>query len=711
MYQQFFQFRRLPFQLTPDPHFFFFTARHEEAFNQALYGVKERKGFMVLTGEVGTGKTTLSRLLIEQIGPRVKSSLMFNPNLTTVELLQSINHDFGIEDQSYSKKILTDELNRFLLEQLMQGDNALLVVDEAQTLPVECLEEIRLLSNLETPRAKLLQILLIGQPELDEKLMLPQLRQLNQRITLRTHLEPLEPQEVSDYIQFRLWRAGAREAVHFEPAAMELVSRYSKGIPRLVNSICDRALLAAYVRGTRLISGYLMNQAIGELQPMLPVTDPPPAYLTQEVREEPTPTRSDPTHRLALIGLLSVLIGLAAMWWKAEPIGERFPTALLASERLRADEPGGLLRRLPLPWEWGAMATPQSPAPPSVERGPQPAGRVEETVTPPSVMIRPETPESLSLPWSMVPPLPVELTGSSGGSAPVPPARPTPIDESPRVTARVTVMPSRPPVEAPVDPLLFATLTLRPDHGRPEPSPPPAAPTLEPPPGPAAATSTVESAPQWSRDADDVVRVTESRLAEQAALLMLLREWGVATAWPVDPGQINLASMAHEHRLESLRLSLPVGEAVKLDYPVVILRRSADPAQPPHPVLLRKVVNGRAMLLDPLAGKIEQPVATLDRDLIGEVWLYWRPLNEWRWPGPIDGVDPVIQWLQRNLSAAQLYDGPVDGLLGPETERALQRLARRRGLAVTPQSPLLELIISQFLFPSGFPRLSDRTAG
>jgi type II secretory pathway predicted ATPase ExeA len=341
MYQQFFQFRRLPFQLTPDPHFFFFTARHEEAFNQARYCVKERKGFMMLTGEVGTGKTTLSRLLIEHLGPRVNSSLLFNPNLTTVELLQAINRDFGVADQSYSKKILTDALNQFLLEQLLQGGNAVLVVDEAQTLPIECLEEIRLLSNLETPQAKLLQILLVGQPELDEKLALPQLRQLNQRITLRAHLAPLESQEVADYIQYRLWRAGGREAVHFEPAAIDLVFRYSQGVPRLINALCDRALLAAYVRGTRLISGYLMGQAIGELTPILPVPEPPPPHLTREAPAPPPPRAGhpDPTLRVAWFGLSLLVAGLLLIWWRSGSIESRFPTALMAYEQAPVERP------------------------------------------------------------------------------------------------------------------------------------------------------------------------------------------------------------------------------------------------------------------------------------------------------------------------------------------------------------------------------------
>ncbi|MEW6324710.1 MAG: AAA family ATPase [Nitrospirota bacterium] len=641
MYQQFFQFRRLPFQLTPDPHFFFFTARHEEAFNQALYGVKERKGFMVLTGEVGTGKTTLSRLLIEHLGARVHSSLLFNPNLTTVELLQSINHDFGIHDQSYSKKILTDYLNQFLLDRLMQGGNALLVVDEAQTLPIECLEEIRLLSNLETPRAKLLQILLVGQPELTDKLALPQLRQLNQRITLRAELAPLSPQEVADYIQYRLWRAGGRETVHFEPAAIELVCRYSQGIPRLINALCDRALLAAYVRGTRRISGFVMGQAVGELTPMLATAEPPPPYLTHE---EPTPrpelhraTRPDAARRLALLGLASVLIGLFLVWWRADTPGRRFPTASLA----------------------------------------QPAAeRAESPISDLSAPLPPEAPGSDTRVPAHLPLFPAELITASAPQDAPPQVEPWPpalrIDH-----AELSV--SFPAEEIAEEPVSVVRASIE--------APP---------------------AEELYLDAEGVMRAATPEQRERAAALMLLRAWGVPVPWsPGEAAPVDPITLVHEHRLEIMDIPLTVEELMKLDYPAIVYRPGGDHGEPPAPAVWLRVQDHEAILLDPRAGLIRRPVQEFAGELAGEARLLWRPLNGWRWPGPIDGPDPVIGWMQRRLRDRQLYRGAVDGLLGPETEQALQRLAAQRGLTGPLTNPLVELLISQLLAPAEFPRLSD----
>lgn len=677
MYQQFFQFRRLPFQMTPDPHFFFFTARHEEAFNQALYGVKERKGFMILTGEVGTGKTTLSRLLIEHLGARVKSSLLFNPNLTTVELLQTINRDFGINDQSYSKKILTDELNRFLLDQLMQGVNAMLVVDEAQTLPIECLEEIRLLSNLETPRAKLLQILLIGQPELKDTLALPQLRQLNQRITLCAELEPLSPQEVADYIQYRLWRAGGREAVHFEPAATELVCRYSQGIPRLVNALCDRALLAAYVRGTRRISGYLMGQAVGELTPMLSVTEPPPPHLTHD---EPTPrpelrrtTRPDAALRLALLGLGSLLIGLFVVWWRAGSIEERFPTALQARE--------SPLLSAPMPIPAPELAPDVAPAP-APELAPDRLVDQSETVVSPTVVPPPTSaaPPGLPdpLPLVRVPLLPMELV-----EAPV-------SEPEPRSTRD-------------------EFLALRTDHAAlrlPAPSRPESPKDATRDGGPSGEASDPAG---WYLDTDGVIRAETPEQAEQAAIFMLLRQWDVMTQWPpsnpIDPALADSVAVARDHRLELLHAPLSVDELVRLDYPAIVYR-IVDGA-PPSPVVFSRVAGNEVTLLDPRAGLVRRPVQEVARELADDVRLYWRPLNGWRWPGPINGPDPVIGWMQRRLRERQLYRGTIDGLLGPETEQALQRWAGQRGLSVPLAAPMLELLISQLLAPAEFPRLSQ----
>jgi type II secretory pathway predicted ATPase ExeA len=718
MYQQFFQFRRLPFQPTPDPHFIFFTTRHEEAFNQGLYTVRERKGFMVLTGEVGTGKTTLSRLLIEQLGPRVTTALVFNPNLTTVELLQSINHDFGINDQSYSKKILTDELNRFLLEQLMQGGNAALIIDEAQTLSVDCLEEIRLLSNLETSRAKLLQILLIGQPELMDTLALPQLRQLNQRIVVRAHLSPLETQEVADYIHYRLWRAGGREAVHFDPAALKLVSQYSGGVPRLINALCDRALLAAYVRGTRLISGHVMSQAIGELTPVLPVTEAPPPHLTQEVPVPTARTRSDPMLGVAAIGLVLLLTGLGVMWWNSDSIEQHFPQALLAREQPETVllPPADFLPGPePLHGMDGGMETAPRPdasdaAPSMSVRLPGDAPGVQTTAAPrmPQPMVPVTTaPTAPTMSAIRLPLLPSELVTPSqpSPSQAVPPATGSAGNDRPAVP-RPSVSSAPASDAAPK----AASLELRTDHVDTRVAAVRRGVVMPAPVEPVPTTVDGEEGPPWYVDGDDVIRAATPDLMERAALLMLLHQWGAVPDWPPagpdSPLNADPAVLAHERRLELIQVPLSGHELLNLDYPAIVMRKGDAPGQPPRPVVISRAISGRVVMLDPGAGFSTLPASAIEREVTGTVRLYWRPLNGWRWPGSIDGLDPVVQWLQRRLREQRLYHGPIDGLVGPETEQALQQWAGRRGLTVTVADPLMDLLISQLLAPSGFPHLS-----
>ncbi|MBI5042462.1 MAG: AAA family ATPase [Nitrospirae bacterium] len=266
MYLKYFNLTEQPFNMTPDPRFFYFSKKHEDALSNLLFGISERKGFITITGEIGTGKTTLCRLLLNRLDKKVKTSLIFNPNLTTIELLQAINQDFGIESKSISKKELIDALNTFLLGVLKKGDNAALIIDEAQNLTPECLEEVRMLSNLETERDKLLQIILVGQPELRKKLELERLKQLNQRIALRYHLEPFDPKDTKAYILHRLKIAGGDDKVFFTQQAFDKIYEYSEGTPRLINLLCDKILLAAFVADTKTVSHQVAASAIKELR-------------------------------------------------------------------------------------------------------------------------------------------------------------------------------------------------------------------------------------------------------------------------------------------------------------------------------------------------------------------------------------------------------------------------------------------------------------
>jgi general secretion pathway protein A len=266
MYESFFGFKEKPFNITPDPKYLYLSARHQEAIAHLLYGIRERGGFVAVTGEIGTGKTTLLRYLLNQLDDRTEGAVIFNPNLSEIELLKSINEDFGIISTGQTKKELIDELNQFLLEERLRGKNMVLIIDEAQNLTPAVLEQIRMLSNLETEKEKLIQIVLIGQPELKKLLARPELKQLDQRVTARYHLNPLSRKETYQYIRHRLEIAANGQAVTFEPAALREIYSFSRGIPRLINVVCDRALLGAFAAEQRdSISKQVVRQAIREV--------------------------------------------------------------------------------------------------------------------------------------------------------------------------------------------------------------------------------------------------------------------------------------------------------------------------------------------------------------------------------------------------------------------------------------------------------------
>jgi len=268
MYLDYYNLRETPFSLTPDPRFLFLSARHREALDHLLYGIRERKGFVQITGEVGAGKTTICRAALERLDPGYKTALVLNPLLSSSQLLRTILVELGVDPPARTDRALyLERLNAFLLAQVPLGREVVLFVDEAQDLSPELLEQIRLLSNLETDRQKLLQIVLLGQPELARTLDRPELRQLRQRIAVRYHLPPLSRDEVELYVHWRLQVAGARNGrPSFTPRAIRRLHRYSRGIPRLVNAACDTALLAGYVDGVDELGPDHVRRAVRELE-------------------------------------------------------------------------------------------------------------------------------------------------------------------------------------------------------------------------------------------------------------------------------------------------------------------------------------------------------------------------------------------------------------------------------------------------------------
>ena len=265
MYESFFGLKQFPFNLTPDPRFFYFSRHHQEALSALLYGVETRRGFIQVTGEIGAGKTTLCRTLLEKLNGRVHSSLVFNPRLSEFEILQVIVEDFGIRPPGRKRKDYFDALNVFLIEEVKKGFNAVVIIDEAQLLSPKLLEQIRLLSNLETATQKLLQIILVGQPELKEILSRPGLVQFRQRISVRCHLPALSREEVENYIEHRLKVAGA-EGNFFSDEALERIHRLSGGIPRVINLLADRAMLAAFTQNSQLIVPSMVECAQADLE-------------------------------------------------------------------------------------------------------------------------------------------------------------------------------------------------------------------------------------------------------------------------------------------------------------------------------------------------------------------------------------------------------------------------------------------------------------
>jgi len=266
MYTQFFGLKEKPFEITADPRFLYLSESHKEALAHLIYAVQEKRGFAVLTGEVGTGKTTLLQTLLNRMNGSTRTAFLFNPKLdSSNEFLHSICEDLEIKVEKGTKSDYLAHLNNFLMDCYTRNVNVVLIIDEAHTLSPQLLEEVRLLTNLETPNSKLLQVVLVGQPELDTTLDQPQFRPLKQRISVRYSLQPLNPKEVREYIRRRLRVAGARSTYLFTPKALKKIYQYSKGIPRLINIVCDNALINGYASEKKVIGEDIVREVISDL--------------------------------------------------------------------------------------------------------------------------------------------------------------------------------------------------------------------------------------------------------------------------------------------------------------------------------------------------------------------------------------------------------------------------------------------------------------
>ncbi len=335
MYNAFFHLKENPFNLTPDPKFLYLSPCHREALEHLLYGIRERKGFIAVTGGIGTGKTTLCRALLNRLDESVKTALIFSSIVSDIELLDMINQEFGIDHRDLpaistgakpsdegqfktSRKRHIDALNRFLLENFSQGRNAVLLIDEAQNLPFDTLEQIRLLSNLETEKEKLIQIILVGQPELGELLASPSLRQLNERITVRYELRPLDRTEIQSYVEHRLSVAGGQGVIRFTRGTFRRIYEYSRGIPRRINAICDRALLIAYAEESYSLSKNAIDRAAKEVHAGIPDSRPDRISGKRSVAS-------------AVLILLLILVSVYGGWYFNDDI-----TGFLTAERISA---------------------------------------------------------------------------------------------------------------------------------------------------------------------------------------------------------------------------------------------------------------------------------------------------------------------------------------------------------------------------------------
>jgi general secretion pathway protein A len=618
MYERFFGLVDAPFRLTPDPRYLFLSRKHAEALAHLRLGLSESSGFVCITGDVGTGKTTLLRGFLAGLGPEYSTAYVFNPSLSALELLQTINAELGLPAASTSKKALTDALNAHLLGQREAGHRSVVVIDEAQALSIDVLEQLRLLSNLETTTEKLLRIILVGQPQLRGLLLHPELVQLNQRITLRWHMEPFSHRETVAYVRHRLAVAsGGQARCVFTRAALWHVHRGSHGVPRLINMIAHRALLAAFAADRHTVTARTVLTAHREIG-------------TVPLTASGAPVRRP--RRVAWVAAgLAVGVGIATVGLPRLPhlaalglgVPEEPPSAAVHDEVETAGgtTPDAIVAD-PAPEAVAAAAVTGDPAdgpPESAEARADAGGAPGEA---PDGIAEPAPTEVAALP-----PPAEDVAGAA--SADEPPAAPT-AAASPALAPPV----AEPRLESPVDPQVEL-------EGR--------------------------------------LAVLEPTAAARTAVGALLAAWRVR---PLDPGESvapdDLPAVAARRGLEHLAIRGNGSMLRVLDLPTILELRLPETGEP-RLVALTGMRDGRATLV---VGEHRAPVGPpfLERHWFGQAHLFWRDFEALGVTFGRDARGAPVSRLQELLRRAGVYGGPVTGVYDGATATAVLDFQRSRYL-------------------------------
>jgi general secretion pathway protein A len=639
MYEAFYSLEDLPFVLTPDPRFLLRSKGHHEILVALLYGITSQKGLMALVGDVGTGKTTLCRTLLRELPDSVQSALVLNPHLSDAELIGTILDDLGVERRGTGKGELLATLSQYLLALGSEGKTVLVIVDEAQQMSVESLEQIRILSNLETATRKLLQILLVGQPELEEKLKLNELRQLDQRIGIRCYLKPLPRKETFRYVEHRLRIAGLPGALPFTRPALGKIHQYSHGIPRVINLVCDRALMAGYSNRVREITPTLVTSAVRNLE----------GGRHGRNRYTRTWSAGGKLRRAAVVaGALTVLLGAggAAAYW-----GGWHPGPLKLTGRLAK----------PAPAAAPAAITPAATAS---------AASASPVPTSPAALV-PAFPASI--PPATATMIAPTRAGQEDGARPRLPLTPeptaTPVPKSapsaPAATSSGTAAAAFVPA-APVTPRSV---------------PAPVAPGVAPPASPAVAAPVVAlGAPIDAKLSNPVLE------AQRRLMVRLLGLWGpgdVSTdralpAWPVLPdGSLDIPGTAARYQLAATYLpSTSLGDLRAIGLPALV---DLSDAPAGRPYLLKSIGAETATLISPSGEEARFALNSLDPAWARSAWIVWRNIDQL----PLDprqAMNPtVLTTIALRLQKLGYLTGPLPGTYDGRFQQAVRRFQKAVG--------------------------------